>query len=219
MASLRDTAACIGITGDFSVVGDFFGYLAPPQDLSVLTQINRLQGRYVDMNLIRVGIESFTSGDETEIDGAVQFTRDTYAQVSLGVGRVLRFFITTADANGRDNIGSDGEAEDLTNEWTVDNDAMDIFFVLTYATSTLGLSPVDGPCNKDAKGMDGSVVAIEGSASTTGLTIAHEAGHYLGLEHVGSSRNLMFPSAPNGGNLTASQGTDMRDHCFTNDAC
>ena len=46
----------------------------------MLTQINRLQGRHVHMNLIRVGIESFTPADETEIDGAVQFTRDTYAR-------------------------------------------------------------------------------------------------------------------------------------------
>jgi hypothetical protein len=42
------------------------------------------------MNLIRVGIEQFTSADEKEIDAAVQFTRDTYASVSLGVGRIQR---------------------------------------------------------------------------------------------------------------------------------
>ena len=34
MASLRDTAACIGVTGDFSVVRDFYGYLAKPEDIS-----------------------------------------------------------------------------------------------------------------------------------------------------------------------------------------
>ena len=220
MASLRDTAACIGITGDFSVVGDFFGYRAPPQDLSVLTQINRLEGRYVDMNLIRVGIESFTESDEQEIDLAVQFTRDNWAQVSLGVGRVLRFFITTAEANGHANIGSDGEAADLTNEWTVPNDALDIFFVLTYATSTIGRSDVNG-CNKDGIGIDGSVVSIESDVlNTTGFVLAHEAGHYLGLRHRrGDPGNLMFPDVPNGGNLTSRQGADMRDHCFTNDAC
>jgi hypothetical protein len=129
MTSLRDTAACIGITGDFSLVSDFFGYLAPPQDLSVLTQIDRLQGRHVHINLIRVGIEAFTPDDEAALDVAVQQTRDIYAQVSLGVGRVLRFSITTADANGRDHIDRDAEAEALTNEWTVPNDAIDVFLV------------------------------------------------------------------------------------------
>lgn len=217
--SLRDTAACIGITGNFSVVGDFFGYLRVPQDLSILTQIRRLQGRHVHMNLIRVGIEFFGDADELEIDAAVQFTRDTYATVNLGVGRVRRFFINDADANNHENIGSDGEAEDLTNEWTVDNTALDIFFVLTYSGTTIGLSRVDGPCDKDAKGMDGSVVAIEGSANTTGFVLAHEAGHYLGLGHSSNSNHLMFGTVPNGGNLTNSQGSDMRDHCFVRSAC
>jgi hypothetical protein len=201
------------------VIGDFYGYFAAPQDLSLLTQIRRLQGKHVHMNLIRVGIESFTAADEAEIDGAVQFTRDTYATVNLGVGRVTRWFITTDDANGRDNIGSDGEAEDLTNEWTVDNHALDVFFVLTYSGTTIGLSRVDGPCDKDAKGMDGSVVAIEGSANTTGFVLAHEVGHYLGLDHSSNSNRLMFGTVPNGGVLTSGEGSDMRDHCFAESAC
>lgn len=219
MASLRAIAQCIGISSNFAIVRDFFGYTAAPQDLSVLTQVRRLQGRHVHMNLIRVGIESFTAADELEIDGAVQFTRDTYATVSLGVGRVTRWFITTADANGRDNIGGDGEAEDLTNEWTVDNHALDVFFVLTYAGSTIGLSRVDGPCDKDAKGMDGSVVAIEGSANTTGFVLAHEVGHYLGLSHTTNSNRLMFGTVPNGGQLTGGEGSNMRDHCFVVSPC
>jgi hypothetical protein len=217
--SLRDTAECIGIAGDFSVIGDFFGYLSVPQDLSILTQVRRLQGQHIHMNLIRVGIEFFAAADELEIDTAVQFTRDTYATVNLGVGRVLRFFINDADANNHENIGSDGEAEDLTNELTVDNVALDIFFVLTYSGTTIGLSRVNGPCNKNAKGMDGSVVALEGSTNTTGFVLAHEAGHYLGLDHSSDSNNLMFASAPNGGSLTNSQGSDMRDHCFVQSAC
>ena len=220
MASLRDIAACIGITGGFSVSRDFFGFLrGVPSDVSVLTQIRRLQGRHVHMNFIRVGSDQFTNNDLAEMDSALQFTRDNYAQVNLGVGRILHFFILTADANGAENINNDDEAEELTNDWTVPNSALDIFWVLTYAGSTIGLSRVDGPCDKDAKGMDGSVVAIEGSANTTGFVLAHEAGHYLGLDHSSSSSNLMFGTVPNGGVLTNAQGSDMRDHCFVNSGC
>lgn len=213
--SLRNAAAKIGLSGNFSVVHDFFGCLTESSSLSVMTQTDRITSfRRVDMNMIRVGAEQFTFADFQEIDAAVQNTRTMYAQVSLAVGRVLHWQISNAEANGYDNIDSDDEASDLTDDWTVPNDALDIFLVLTYAGSTIGLSAVDGSCNKDAKGMDGSVVAIEGSANTTGFVLAHEAGHYLGLPHVNDSTNLMNPTVPNGGSLTSGQGSNMRDHCF-----
>jgi metallopeptidase family M12-like protein len=221
MDSVRAFATCIGISGEFSVARQFFGFLGQsvPQ-VSVATQINRLKGRHVHMNFIRVGSDQFTNANFEEMDQALQFTRDTYSTVSLGVGRIEHYVISTADADGADNIDNDDEAEDLTNDWTVPNSALDIFWVRTYATTTIGLSAVDGPCDKDAKGMDGSVVAIEGSNTTTGYVLAHEAGHYLGNEHTDSdSTNLMFPTVPNGGKLTSSQGSNMRDHCFTKKGC
>lgn len=220
MDSLRNSATCIGLTGTVSVARNYFGFLrGAPRDVSVLTQVRRLQGRHVHMNFIRVGSDQFTNNDLAEIDAALQFTRDNYSQVSLGVGRIEHFAISTAQANGAENINNDDEAEELTNDWTVPNSALDIFWVLTYSGSTIGLSRVDGPCDKDAKGMDGSVVAIEGSVNTTGFVLAHEAGHYLALRHSSSSTNLMFGSVPNGGGLTSSQGSDMRDHCFTKSGC
>jgi hypothetical protein len=214
-------AQCINLGKDsFRVVRDFFGYLmGPPGTISLLTQVRRLQGRHVHMNFIRVGSDQYTNNDLSEIDQALAFTRDTYAQVNLGVGRIEHYVISTADANGAENINNDDEAEELTDDWTVPNDALDIFFVLTYSGSTIGLSRVDGPCDKDAKGMDGSVVAIEGSPNTTGFVLAHEAGHYLGLSHSSNSNNLMFGTVPNGGQLTSSQGSDMRDHCFVDPGC
>jgi hypothetical protein len=218
MASLRDTAACIGVTGDFSVVGDFYGYLAKPEDLSVLTQVGLLQGRHVHLNLIRVGIESFTPDDEAEIDGAVQNTRDHYEQVSLGVGRVLRFFVTTAEANGHEHISSDGEAEALTHDWTVPNDAIDLFLV-TSLFPGLGHSPIEGPCDKNGVRMNGCVVRLVGSPISTGFAVARFAAQYLGLRDSDDNQNLMFNTVPNGGELTPSQGANMRDHCFVNGGC
>jgi hypothetical protein len=220
--SVRAFANCIGVGagGEFSVRRDFFGFFrTPAADVSVATQIQRLKGRHVHMNFIRVGADQFTNADLGEMDSALQATRDLYAAASLGVGRIEHYEISTADADGADNIGSDSEAVDLTNDWTVPNSALDIFWVLTYATSTIGLSRVDGPCDKDAKGMDGSVVAIEGSVSTTGFVLAHEAGHYLGLGHSSDDNNLMSGTVPNGGALTSGQGSNMRDHCFTKSGC
>lgn len=220
MASLKQMAVCIGLTDGFSVVRDFYGYITgAPQRLSLLKQIGLLKGKHLDINLIRVGIESFDNNDEADIDGAVQRMRDIYATVSLGVGRVTRWFITTEDANGQDNIDNDGEAEDLTDDWTVDNNALDVFCVLTYAGDTAGLSAVKGDCDKDGKGMTGSVIEMQTSPSILGLIIAHEVGHYLGLDHSSNSTNLMFKSVPNEGQLTSGQGSTMRGHCFVRRGC
>ena len=221
MVSIRQLAQCIGLGKEnFRLARDFFGYrMGAPSLQSLLTQVRLLQGCHVHMNFILVGSDQYTNNDLSEIDQALSFTRDTYAQENLGVGRIEHYAISTTDANNAEDINNDDEAEELTNDWTVPNEALDIFFVLTYTGNTIGLSVVDGPCDKDAKGMDGSVVAIEGNPNTTGFVLAHEAGHYLGLDHSGNANNLMFGTVPNGGRLTNGQGADMRDHCFVKPGC
>lgn len=145
MASLRSVASCIGVTGKISVSRDFLGFRrGVPSNVSLLTQMQRLQGRHVHMNFILVGSDQFTNDDLEEIDSALQFTRDTYAQRNLGVGRIEHYAISTADAGGAENIDNHDEAVELTNDWTVPNSSMDIFFVLTYAGTTIGYSRVDG---------------------------------------------------------------------------
>ena len=220
MSSLRQRATCIGLGANFSVIRDFFGHLTQPSGLSVRTQVDRLGNKRIDINVIRVGIDQMTNADLAEIDAAVRDTRDMYATRSLAVGRVFHWDIPTSQANGAENIGNDDEAVDLADDWSVDNTALDVFFVLTYAGSTIGLSAVEGPCDKDnSKDMEGSVVAIEGATTTTPFVLAHEVGHYLGLEHVNNSNRLMNPTVPNGGQITAAEGTDLRDHCFVKTAC
>jgi hypothetical protein len=88
----------------------------------------------------------------------------------------------------------------------------------------LGRSAVDGPCDKDAKGMNGATCGLWGSEQTA-RTFAHELGHYLGLEHRNSQPdNLMCQSGQanstrNSVLLTSGQGNAMDDHCSVDDGC
>ncbi len=228
MASLKQLARCIGLSGDISIIRDFYGYTRVPtgKQLSLLTQARRLlNGPHIHLNLIRVGTNEngwFSDSGEQTIDGAVQMMRDIYATVNIGVGRVERYSITVAQANGRQNIDSDDEAQTLTEEWTVPNDALDVFFVQRYYGTTGGISEIGGSCDKNAKRFTGCVVTIEMGPSATGRTLAHEIGHYLGLPHQDLLFNLMTQSKFTGGvgfNLTDEQGQEMREHCFIQPVC
>jgi hypothetical protein len=209
--SLRRLADCIGLKGDFDVVRDFFGYhTGAPGEVSLLKQMKLLRQYHTSINVILVGVEWFGEAERREIDAAIAFMRETYATVGFGVGHVRWYHITTDEANGREHILDDAEAEDLTHEWSVRNHAIDVFFVLTYAGSTIGSAPREGPSDKDANGaMTGVVLAIEGSTAVTGNVLAREVARYLGLKDSDSSNNLMYPSVPNGANLTPEQREDL----------
>jgi hypothetical protein len=167
----------------------------------------------LSINVIRVGSDRFTAANDSTIVTAVDTTRTIYATVNLTLLRVQWYNITTAQARGREIIDSDGEAEALTDEWTVSNNAIDVFFVRSYLGWVAGLSPTLGPCDKNAKGMDGVVVELIGS--NTGQALAHELCHYLGLwHHDWDPSNLMYTTVPNGGLLTGGQGWIMGAHCF-----
>src|SRR5262249_9228582 len=133
-ASLRGFANCIGITGPFSVLGDFYGFRQRrlPTDptgvrvvVSVREQILSLRGRHFNLNVIKVGSDQFTTADHNEIDYAIFKVRNIYRQVRVGVGRILHWIVSTADANGLDTPTSEGDLEDITAAWTVPNDGID----------------------------------------------------------------------------------------------
>ena len=211
MASLREIADCIGIKKNFEVVRDFFGYqTGAPGQISLLRQMRLAQGHHVHLNLIRVGVETFTDADEQEIDSAVAFMRDVYATVDFGVANVGRRSISSDKAGGFVNIGSDDEAVEITREFAIDNARIDVFFVRTYAGSSIGSGPFFGPKDKNVKReMTGIVLALEGSTTVTGFVLAQLVCRYLGLGPRQDANNLMSSQIPNGGELTSRQGEDM----------
>ena len=246
MTSLKNILNCIGIdtNRNLSVLRDVLGYTegrvpADPSGAtateSLLAFINDVKGKHLHINVIDVGVDNFSSNERYKIDYSIYRTRRIFRTVNLGLGRMERYFILAADANGRDDIGSEDEATDLTQEWTVPNDGMDVFMVDNISADFVGISNINGPCDKDAKGRNGVIGGeVNRGSERVAKTFAHEIGHYLGLRHnhgsncpsdVSDQNNLMAQTRCRNNAvrdavlLTASQGDDMRDHCFVKNGC
>ena len=247
MESLKEAASCIGVdtSGTVSVLYHLFGFFRAhlPTDpepsatasVSVRDYLNSLEGKHIHLNIIRVGIDNFTDAEIDKIDYAIYRIRNIYRPVNLGVGRIEHYNVTSSDANGKDDLGSEDEAEDLTHDWTVPNNGLDVFMVDNISDSDfVGISPINGPCDKDDKDMNG-VIGGEVNRGSEGVarTFAHEIGHYLGLSHnhgddcptsAAGRSNLMaqtrcVDSVRDGVNLTGSQGSTMRGHCSVQSGC
>ena len=96
------------------------------------------------------------------------------APVGLGVGRVEHFAISAAASNGRDDLGSEGEADDLSDELAVPNNGIDVFLVRNISDTFIGISPRPGDCDKGDKddGLIGGEINLGfGSFSRT---VAHK---------------------------------------------
>lgn len=253
--SLRQVAQqCLGLTGSISVNSDVYGYIfrdtdgsvfgtlgtndtlpgsGQPTQRSLKRHLQTISGKSAELVLILVGHEDDFSGsvsrdDVTKIQYAVQVARDMYAQVNLGI-RVLDWRkITPSEANGHINITDGAEAEDLTDEWSASGGGVDVFWVQSIGDAG-GWSNVEGPCDKDSKdGRTGAVIEVSGSRRFTGVLLAHEVGHYLGLSHGNDMTNIMGADTNNDGigeinsnstGVTSGQGTNMKNHCSILGGC
>ena len=248
---------CLGIatSGSVSMLGSFFGFIRArvpaEQDpsvnaqVSVLNQIRAVQGAHIHVNVIRVGFDAIAGGATAldaaheKLDYALYRTRVIYSPVNLGVGRVQHWFISAADSNGADDIGSEGECDDLIADWSVPNGGVDAFVVRNISTNDFvgKASDIPGECDKQAKD-DGVCAGEIGRPSEDfARTYAHEIGHHLGLSHnhgddcpgtTAACNNLMAQTkcavGCGGGTrvavtLTSGQGSTMRGHCAVRSGC
>ena len=227
MLSLKTIAQnCFGLTPPFSVIRDFYGFPFghPGRSMSLSQQLQLLQGPALNFNLIRVGLENFTNNNHQEIQTAVQVTREIFAQRGLGVRELRWQFITVAQAGGYVTIDTTAEAKNLTDDWNGAAGGLDVFIVRNMLTPEgfIGFSAIEGPCDKDDKDeLTGSVTSLNATPPfTSGVLMAHEVGHFLGLQHTNATNNLMNPSVGASTTLlTSGQGTDLRDHCWVSDNC
>ncbi len=238
MESVRASASCIGLTGTISVLRNFFGFwrgVVPPDptgvktSVSVRQQCQRLHQPHFHLNVILMGSDNFSDADHIELDYSIFKIRNIYAQVPIGVGRVLWWGIPASGADGLDNLTSEDEFVELSERVHVYNNGIDIAIPdmvnLSGTGNVGGKSPRGGPCeDKDRKGMDSSVSGLFGSEQTA-RSFAHEIGHYLGLEHEnGLPDNLMCQSflatsTRNSVGLYPGQGGVIRLHCLVKPGC
>jgi hypothetical protein len=249
MASIRELTKCIGVTkDDVSVLGDFFGCSRAElpanagASVSVLEQIDRLAKPHFHVNLVWIGSDQFLDPDKDDLDLAIITVRDIYASHGFGIGRVQHWGVRTVDADGLDTPTKKRDLRQITQNWTIDNDGIDVFVPHNMNVGRagkggiLGLSPVGGTCdNKDkTTGLSGSVINLSGPAcgrykrhavSQTGRTMAHELGHYLGLFHRnGRAGNLMCQTAKannscSATHLIAHQTENISNHCAMKPGC
>jgi hypothetical protein len=196
-ASVRALGACLGLSGTFTILGDFFGYasappwtLGPseeqarlPKSLSLLTQVKRLRQPHFNLNLVRVGVNPsdllLEPREEENVDCAVQLTRDIYAQIGVGIGRVDRWWYIPYGTQ-YDVIDDDCEANELIDAYDLPDDGIKVFFVTAwYGDGSVGLTDFD---------QDGSVVLLrshygDDTYVATARALAHEMGHMFGLDH------------------------------------
>lgn len=256
--SVRQIAQnCLGVTGNISVNSDVYGYIfrdadgslfgtlggndilpgsGQPTTRSLRRHLETIAGAATDFVVILVGHENDFSGavsvdQVTKTQYALQVTRDIYAQGDVGVRRINWQRIPEDDAGGYVDILNRAEAEDLTDDWNGPNGGIDVFLVQSIGDAD-GWSNRNGSCNKDSKDdLTGAVLELSGARRITGILLAHEVGHYLGLGHgtqVSQITNVMGHDSDGNGigsidntstGLTGGQGSTMRDHCSVHGPC
>jgi hypothetical protein len=228
---------CIGLSSNFSVIRDFFGYPfgTPQHEISLRRQMELAKGNALNFSIILVGTSDdpgqnlVSWADRVAVQHGIQIAREIYGQVDLGIRKVYWSHIDRDDAGGYTTIDSSSEGNDLTNDFYGANDGLDIFFCPNVDPAD-GWGPGSaGTCDKgDKDDWTGVVCQLGLGNDFTGVLLAHEVGHYLGLGTGPNATNFMGVDSNNDGideigvnstNVTTAQGNTMKNHCYVNPAC
>jgi hypothetical protein len=164
---------CIGVdtSGTVSLLFHLLGFFQKrvPTDpcstatarVSLLDHLNSLKGKLVHLNNIRVGIDNFTTREIGKTDYAIYRTRGIYRTVNLGVGRIEPFDVLSSEANGKHDLGSEDEAEDLTHDSPIPNNGLDVYMVDNISDPDfVGISPVEGPSLRPLEAKTGLIPTL-----------------------------------------------------------
>ena len=142
--------------------------------------------RTIGYNIIRVG--DFTAAERAEYRrAAAEVASDILRSRDMTVFDAELYRIEgtremDADKTRFRFIDSQSEINDLRSKYTVDNWFLDVFMVEGRWDGAFGSSPSGGPVDKQGAS-SGIVIRRDDDTVNLGQTFAHEAGHYLGLEH------------------------------------
>jgi hypothetical protein len=237
--SVRTTCAALGVVPPLSVCRDVLGFtrgrvptrLSTARDVpavSLRSYVGRLRDANFDVTLILAGSDAMTVADEQVIDYAVWRLREIYSEAGICVRLVHRDPRLVADSLGHDMVFTSDEIIDTGHDLTVDGDRLPVVLPADMNVTrtkngkietTLGQSPIKGPCgHRDEDGQNSAVVMVNGEE--TARTLAHEIGHYLGCEHPATAgSDLMTQTgkavsdAFEAVSIVASDRAKMRDHC------
>ena len=183
-----------------------------------------LGGPHIHLDIVLVG--ELTRLQREYIDEGIYGAREHFEQIPLGIGRVRYVVLDGDDGERFGTISSKSEAKKLTRRYRgPSDDAMDVFFVSTYAISGegydgLGLCNIMG-CNKDLYAFNGCVIGLDGDVNgpTLRTLLPHELGHGLRLGHHDDVHNLMFHLNAGLQRLTRRQKRRMLRDCFVQEGC
>ena len=212
---------------------------------SLRDHLSRISGPSIDITVILVGHEPglagwFDEDDVFQIQSAIDWAREIYAQAGLGVPPHLLGLYPDRRCqrlrHHRNELGRDRSDQRLVR---LPADSLDVFYV-TLIQGAGGWSNTDGPCDKNTDDVrTGSVIEVKPQTFLSslksrnqwaGILLAHEMGHYLGLDGgtdgdsniMGADDNPPFgvdEISLNSTGITNSQADTMLMHCAVKSTC